>query len=345
MENKNTDRLRLDAIASVLKLPDDLLQMVLSYIQFLEEKYTKSAEDTARVENNISNPMDPAQCAEQTPSMNEEINELKEAASGESSNVYGPPSSFGPPLYGPPNDVIYNVERNPSLEIADRRMGAPATDSFKLAYIEGGVRKTLPLNADQPMISIGRDPTCTLRTSNNTVSRVHAVVTWKDGRIFVMDPPDRHPVNGTKVDGIRLQPGAMLELLPGSKLVCGSFPIYIEQEFCFSGPPPMMTPVTYGPPPTPDHPWIPADVVFMEKQRAGEYTEKPSPNPDPATGLYNPPLPEGVAYAPPQPPLHPVPCVYGPPPAMGMPPLCPPPAGMDAPQTNANDDDADKTND
>ena len=74
---------------------------------------------------------------------------------------------------------------------------------------------------------IGRNPDCGIQTTNASVSRVHAMVTWRDGKLFVQDPPNGRPTNGTKVDGMRLQPGEMLELFVGSELMCGNFSIRV----------------------------------------------------------------------------------------------------------------------
>lgn len=101
----------------------------------------------------------------------------------------------------------------------------------KLVYSDqGGWEKSVELNELNNVVMIGRNPECAVSTSNASVSRVHAMVTWRDGKLFVSDPPNSRPTNGTKVDGMRLQAGEVLELFIGSELVCGNFPIKIEAD-------------------------------------------------------------------------------------------------------------------
>lgn len=101
----------------------------------------------------------------------------------------------------------------------------------KLVYSDqSGWEKSVEVNELNPTVMIGRNPDCAVQTANASVSRVHAMVTWKNGKIFVQDPPNGRPTNGTKVDGMRLQPGQVLELLAGSELVCGNFAIRVESE-------------------------------------------------------------------------------------------------------------------
>lgn len=101
----------------------------------------------------------------------------------------------------------------------------------KLVYgDQGGREKSVEIGEHNSVVMIGRNPDCTISTSNASVSRVHAMVKWRDGKIFVSDPPNSHPTNGTKVDGMRLQQGEMLELFAGSELLCGSFQIKVVSD-------------------------------------------------------------------------------------------------------------------
>ncbi len=86
------------------------------------------------------------------------------------------------------------------------------------------------MNAQNSVLMIGRNPDCGIQTNNSSVSRVHAMLTFKDGKLFVQDPPNGRPTNGTKIDGMRLQPGEVLELFSTSKLVCGNFEIQIVSD-------------------------------------------------------------------------------------------------------------------
>ena len=92
---------------------------------------------------------------------------------------------------------------------------------------QGGWEKSVELGEHNNVVMIGRNPDCGIQTTNASVSRVHAMVTWRDGKLFVQDPPNGRPTNGTKVDGMRLQPGEMLELFVGSELMCGNFSIRV----------------------------------------------------------------------------------------------------------------------
>lgn len=95
---------------------------------------------------------------------------------------------------------------------------------------QSGRERFVEMNAQNSVLMIGRNPDCGIQTNNSSVSRVHAMLTFKDGKLFVQDPPNGRPTNGTKIDGMRLQPGEVLELFSGSKLVCGNFEIQIVSD-------------------------------------------------------------------------------------------------------------------
>ncbi len=101
----------------------------------------------------------------------------------------------------------------------------------KLVYNDqSGWEHSVELGAQNPMVMIGRNADCGIQTTNASVSRVHAMVTWQDGKLFVQDPPKSRPTNGTKVDGMRLQPGEILEMFVGSELLCGNFAIHVVSD-------------------------------------------------------------------------------------------------------------------
>ncbi|MBR4984343.1 MAG: FHA domain-containing protein, partial [Proteobacteria bacterium] len=114
----------------------------------------------------------------------------------------------------------------PSNEKPDS--GADDAREKCLVYIENDEEKSVLINAQNPTVLIGRDPACEIQTANRSVSRVHAKLTWKQGKIFVQDPPKGHPTNGIKVDGVPLQPGQVMELSPHSELLCGNFLVRLE---------------------------------------------------------------------------------------------------------------------
>ena len=100
----------------------------------------------------------------------------------------------------------------------------------KLVFNEQGWERSVELNEHNNVVMVGRNADCAVQTSNASVSRVHAMIMWRDGKLLVQDPPNGRPTNGTKVDGMRLQPGEVLELYVGSELVCGNFPIRVVAD-------------------------------------------------------------------------------------------------------------------
>ncbi len=102
---------------------------------------------------------------------------------------------------------------------------------MKLVYIDqNGWEKSVEIGEHNSVVMIGRNPDCQVQTSNGSVSRVHAMVTFQNGKILVQDPPNSRPTNGTMVNGERLMPGEMLELFVGSELLCGNFAIRVESD-------------------------------------------------------------------------------------------------------------------
>lgn len=95
---------------------------------------------------------------------------------------------------------------------------------------QSGWERSVELNDQNNVLMIGRNPDCGIQTNNASVSRVHAMITWRNGKLFVQDPPNGRPTNGTKVDGMRLEPGEVLELFAGSELLCGNFCIRVAQS-------------------------------------------------------------------------------------------------------------------
>jgi len=101
----------------------------------------------------------------------------------------------------------------------------------KLVYSEpNGRERFVELGLQNSIVTVGRNADSGIQTNNASVSRVHAMITCKDGRIFVQDPPNARPTNGTKVDGMPLQPGEILELFAGSELICGNFVIRVVAD-------------------------------------------------------------------------------------------------------------------
>lgn len=101
----------------------------------------------------------------------------------------------------------------------------------KLVYNDQqGRERAIDIGPQRNMVTIGRNPDCHVQTNNASVSRVHAMVTWQDGRVFVQDPPSGRPTNGTYVDGMRLQAGELLELCANSEFKCGNFLLRVVDD-------------------------------------------------------------------------------------------------------------------
>ena len=100
----------------------------------------------------------------------------------------------------------------------------------KLVFSSNGREDFVEINEYRNVIRIGRNQDCEICANDGSVSRLHAMVTWREGHIYVQDPPGKHPTNGTKVDGMPLKEGEMLELLVGSELVCGKFSIRVVSD-------------------------------------------------------------------------------------------------------------------
>ncbi|MGI5829760.1 MAG: FHA domain-containing protein [Bradymonadia bacterium] len=101
----------------------------------------------------------------------------------------------------------------------------------KLVYNDQqGRERAIEIGPQRNMITIGRNPDCHIQTNNASVSRIHAMVTWQDGRVYVQDPPSGRPTNGTYVDGMRLQAGELLELCANSEFKCGNFSLRVLDD-------------------------------------------------------------------------------------------------------------------
>ena len=86
-----------------------------------------------------------------------------------------------------------------------------------------GEKKVFILNQSAPKAVIGRNSDCEIQTNCTYVSRVHAVLVWEDGRVYVMFPPVGRPMNGLSVDGVSLQENMRIEVHVGSRLSVGDF--------------------------------------------------------------------------------------------------------------------------
>lgn len=67
-------------------------------------------------------------------------------------------------------------------------------------------------------IRLGRGTDCDVRLELSFVSKHHATLGWHDGKLYVIDAGS---VNGTWVEGVRLQPGERRVLPPNGALHVG----------------------------------------------------------------------------------------------------------------------------
>jgi uncharacterized coiled-coil protein SlyX len=84
---------------------------------------------------------------------------------------------------------------------------------------ESGMEERVSIGPSRPEASIGRNKECELRTKNNTVSRVHARVLWKDGQYVLVDLKS---ANGTYYQRKRV---TQVGLEDGQSFFCGSLPV------------------------------------------------------------------------------------------------------------------------
>ncbi len=129
-----------------------------------------------------------------------------------------------------------------------------------LKYVnEAGEEDLVHVGPDRPKVLVGRSKECDLKTKNNTVSRQHAAVHWRDGR-YVLE--DLHSANGTFY---RRQRVTEVALDHGETFFCGTFPIEFRLDdrdrmpadgrpasAGWSSPVPEATVEESGPPPLPE---------------------------------------------------------------------------------------------
>ncbi len=157
----------------------------------------------------------------------------------------------------------------------------------KIIYAdENGVERSMHVGADRPEIIVGRVKTCDLVTSNLTVSRRHASITWENGTYMLRDLGS---ANGTF---FRKQKVTQVVLEPGEPVFVGSFPLSIEPDdqdragvadsVMTSRPEPAPEPVK-PPPPSPPRPVEPKQVP-----RAFQADWKPAASARPAPAAAEP---------------------------------------------------------
>jgi len=79
---------------------------------------------------------------------------------------------------------------------------------------------------DRAPIRIGKGPECEVRFSGVVgISRVHAVLEWRDGKVWITDPGARNPV---EVDGAVIPYAKPTEIRSGSRIQLGSVALTVE---------------------------------------------------------------------------------------------------------------------
>ena len=91
-----------------------------------------------------------------------------------------------------------------------------------------GQERSVEIGPQNNRVLVGRSLECSIQTNNNSVSRVHALIFFNNGHVFIQDPPNGRPTNGTMVNKTRLQPGEVREFFAGDEIVCGNFLIRVE---------------------------------------------------------------------------------------------------------------------
>jgi len=83
--------------------------------------------------------------------------------------------------------------------------------------VQNGKAKGQAVEIQTPRFVIGRDPRCHLKPNSPTISRIHAIIEQRDGRIFLRD---HGTVNGTRIND-RLIQGQEVEVADGDRLELG----------------------------------------------------------------------------------------------------------------------------
>lgn len=125
---------------------------------------------------------------------------------------------------------------------------------MKLAYkdVEGNICY-YHIDETKERTTIGQNDDCDICLKDTSLYRVHAMIIYKNGSFWICEPPNSS-FHGTKVDGMRLQPGEVLEILDGSCIQCGRVEFHVLNDQAKYGQPPSDSGLymIYGPPSVPD---------------------------------------------------------------------------------------------
>ena len=101
------------------------------------------------------------------------------------------------------------------------------TDKIKFTFIKGKYSGGEFSIRDGQKLSIGRDISSDVAIVDSKVSRNHASITARDGKLFI---EDHNSTNGTYVNGEKLSPSTATELKIGSNFSVGDSTILVGEE-------------------------------------------------------------------------------------------------------------------
>ena len=101
------------------------------------------------------------------------------------------------------------------------------TDKIKFTFIKGKYSGGEFSIREGQRLSIGRDISSDVAIVDSKVSRNHASITARDGKLFI---EDHNSTNGTYVNGEKLSPSTETELKIGSNFSVGDSTILVGDE-------------------------------------------------------------------------------------------------------------------
>ncbi len=200
---------------------------------------------------------------------------------------------------------------------------------MKFVYLGvGGQKKVFILGPEHPRAVIGRNPDCEILTDFVQVSRIHAILEWENGHVFLSFPPTGAATNGLEVYGRHLRANERVEVFSGTRLTVGTFWVQaydVNQILDDNFEPMSMQPMWqhtllgYGPPPY-------SNSQNRGVSAAAQAAPLPMSN-GPAPCIYgplagfqnlqlNPPVPSNTPYDRPSSYNGPAIGIYGPPPGV-----------------------------
>jgi len=118
----------------------------------------------------------------------------------------------------------------------------------RLVYVDRqGIERSIPVGADFPRVTVGRNPDCTIQVTKPSVSRLHSEFTFHNG---VIEVADLGSSNGTFINGREIRRQTLRDR---DEVKCGDFilRVFMEDDNAAPMPPPLPAsqPPAYAPPP------------------------------------------------------------------------------------------------